>query len=257
MNDQRETGEKFLRWIERQGVAAVSARLTRQALALSKQQQSAPPVQKCGVCGKGGHKTEGCAGDEGKGKLWEPNRDQRASLEQDIAGNAFAASGRTYPSGQGIETFLREEWRQKMGKEKGAQELRVKAEANIGSCRVCKGRHEYQRRLPWGSLPWPSDRLQSCKNFQAMNPQQRAGVIQEQGGCVVCLSWGHNKLRCNMVQYHNEGGPGIGSKERGGAGVCGQLHHRMLHGSSSAHGSTNAVMGLPREQEGFRQDWSS
>ena len=82
MNDQRETGEKYLRWIERQGAAAVSARLTRQALALSKQQQSAPPVKKCGVCGKGGHKTESCAGDEGKGKLWEPNRDQRASLEQ-------------------------------------------------------------------------------------------------------------------------------------------------------------------------------
>ena len=37
MNDQRKTGEKFLRWIERQGAAAVSARLTRQALA--------PPVQ--------------------------------------------------------------------------------------------------------------------------------------------------------------------------------------------------------------------
>ena len=109
MNDQRETGEKFLRWIERQGAAAVSARLTRQALALSKPQQSAPPVQRCGVCGKGGHKTESCAGDEGKGKLWEPNRDQRASLEQEIAGNAFAASGRTYPNGLGIDTSLREE----------------------------------------------------------------------------------------------------------------------------------------------------
>ena len=117
MNDQRKTGEKFLGWIERQGAAAVLARLTRQALALSKQQQSAPPVQKCGVCGKGGHKTESCAGEEGKGKLWEPNRDQRASLEQEISGNAFAASGRTYPSGQGIETSLREEWRQKMGTE--------------------------------------------------------------------------------------------------------------------------------------------
>ena len=93
LNDQRKTGGKFLGWIERHGAAAVSARLTHQALALSKQQQSAPPVQKCGVCGKG--------------KLWEPNRDQRASLEQEIAGNAFAASRRTYPSGQGTETSSR------------------------------------------------------------------------------------------------------------------------------------------------------
>ena len=94
--------------------------MTRQALALSRKPQGAPPVQKCGVCGKGGHKTESCAGGEGKGKLWGLARDQRASLEQEIAGNAFAASGRTYPSGQGIETSSREEWRQKMGTEEGA-----------------------------------------------------------------------------------------------------------------------------------------
>ena len=153
MDDQRETGEKFLRWIERQGAAAVSARLTRQALALPKTQQSAPPIQKCGICGKGGHKTESCVGGEGKGKLWEPKWDQRASLEQEVVGNVFATSGRIYTIGQGTETSSREEWRQRMGTEKGAQELRVKAEVKIGSCPVCKGRHKYQRRLPWGSLP--------------------------------------------------------------------------------------------------------
>ena len=92
MNDQRKTGEKFLGWIERLGTATVSARLTRQALTLSKPEQSAPPVQKYGVCGKGGHKTESCAGGEGKGKLRGLNWDQRASLEQGISGNAFAAS---------------------------------------------------------------------------------------------------------------------------------------------------------------------
>ena len=68
---------------------------------------------------------------------------------------------------------------------------------------------------------------------------------------------GHKQLRCNMVQYHNEGGPGIGCEKREGAGVCGQLHHRLLHSSRSAHVSANAVAGLPRGQEGFRQDWFS
>ena len=77
MNDQRMTGEKFLGWIERQGAAEVSARLTCQALALSKPQQSAPPVQKWGVCGKGGHKTESCAGGDGKGKLRERPSNKR------------------------------------------------------------------------------------------------------------------------------------------------------------------------------------
>ena len=32
-------------------------------------------------------------------------RDQRAPLKQEIAGKAFAASGRTYPNGRGIETL--------------------------------------------------------------------------------------------------------------------------------------------------------
>ena len=112
-----------------------------------------------------------------------------------------------------------------METEEGAQELRAKDEAKIGSCLVCKGKREYQRRLPLGALSWLSDRLQECKDFQALNPHQRAGVIlahvqavvrrttawtdlqayrprviQDQGGCVVCLSWGHHKFRCNMVQ---------------------------------------------------------
>ena len=43
LNDQRKPGEKFLAWLKTQGAAAVSARLTHQALVLSKQDQSAPP----------------------------------------------------------------------------------------------------------------------------------------------------------------------------------------------------------------------
>ena len=144
-----------------------------------------------------------------------------------------------------------------MGTEEGAQELRIKAEAKIGSYPVCKGIHKYQRRLPWESLLWPSDWLPECKSFRALNPQQRSGVIQDQGGCVVCLSWGNHKFRCNMVQRHNEGGPGIECKEREGAGVCGQLHYRLLHRRRSAHASANAAEGLPRRQEGFQQDWFS
>ena len=103
-------------------------------------------------------------------------------MEQEIIRNAFAASGRTYLTGQGRGTPPRDEWRQKMGTEEGAKELRVAAEERAGSCPACKGTHKYQRRLPWGSLPWPSDRLQECKAFQALNPQQRAKVIQDQVG---------------------------------------------------------------------------
>ena len=84
-NDQRKLGEKFLAWLERQGAAANSARLTQQALALSKQPLNAPPVPRCGACGKGGHKTESCEGGEGNGKPWGLGRDQGALLEQELA----------------------------------------------------------------------------------------------------------------------------------------------------------------------------
>ena len=85
--------------------------------------------------------------------------------KKELAGNAFAMSGTAYPSGQGAGTPPRVEWKQKMGTEEGAKELWATAEAKTGPCPVCKEKHEYQRKLPWGSLTWPRDRLQECKAF--------------------------------------------------------------------------------------------
>ena len=113
------------------------------------------------------------------------------------------------------------DWRQKMGTEEGSKEIRATAEVKTGPCPVCKEKHVYHWKLPWGSLQWPSDRLQECKAFQAMSPQQQAKVIQEQGGCAVCASWAHPKARCNRVRHHVEGGPSIGCQEKEGSGVCG------------------------------------
>ena len=48
--DQRKLGEKFLAWLERQGAAANSARLTQQALSLTKQPLISPPMPRCGAC---------------------------------------------------------------------------------------------------------------------------------------------------------------------------------------------------------------
>ena len=100
-------------------------------------------------------------------------------------------------------------------------------------------------------------RSQKCKTFQALNPQQRAKVIQEQGGCVVGVSWAHTKARYNRVRRHTERGPSIGCQEKEGSGVCDQHDHRLLHGSKSAYASANAVAGTPRGHEGSRPDWFS
>ena len=74
---------------------------------------------------------------------------------------------------------------------------------------------------------------------------------------MVCMSWAHTKVRCNLVRRHTEGGPSIGCQEKEGSGVCGQHHHRLLHGSKSAYASANAVAGAPRGHGGSRPDWFS
>ena len=53
-------------------------------------------------------------------------------------------------------------WQQQMETEEGAKEVRVMVQARTGPCPVCKERHFYQRKVPWGSLLWPSDRLTEC-----------------------------------------------------------------------------------------------
>ena len=95
------------------------------------------PVQKTAKCShgaemwrcwKGGHKTESCAGGEGKGNTWGLTWEQGASLEQEIAPKR-TDNGDPPP---------RDEWRQKMGTEEGAKELRVAAEEKTGKCPICK-----------------------------------------------------------------------------------------------------------------------
>ena len=156
-------------------------------------------------------------------------------------------AGRSGPA-EYQECFSPQEWAQKMRTEKGSREARSTAEARNGPCPVCKEKHVYTRKLAWGVLSWPSSRLHDCNAFVTLSPPQRAKVIQEQGGCVICLSWMHPRVRCNMKAPKN---PGLGAasllcQERDGTGVCGQAHHRMLHGSKAADTSENAVVGAPR-----------
>ena len=83
VTNQKKLGVKFLAWLERQGEAANSARLTQQALSLARQATAQNAVQRCGSGGKAGHKVENCTRREGRGK----------HLDQGLAGRTFAASG--------------------------------------------------------------------------------------------------------------------------------------------------------------------
>ena len=94
----------------------------------------------------------------------------------------------------GRGTLSRGEWKQRMGTKEGTQGLRDMAEARTG----------------------------------VQGPQQWATVIQEQEGCMVCVSWGHLKDRFNQVRCHKEGGPSVECQDKEGSGVCGQHHHKLL-----------------------------
>ena len=90
-----------------------------------------------------------------------------------------------------------------MRTEEGSKEIQSTAEARIGLCPVCKEKHVYHRKLGWGSLSWPSSRLQDFKAFRTLSPPQQAKVIQEQGGCVVCLSWVRPQSKVHLKEPKN------------------------------------------------------
>ena len=81
-------------------------------------------------------------------------------------------------------------------------------------------------------------------------------MIEEQGGCVSCLSWAHTTLKSSLKEPKNPG-PGAASlrcQEREGTGVCDRAHHKMLHGSKFAYMSANLVLGAPRGPVASRSD---
>ena len=65
--DQRKLGEKFLAWLERQGAATNSARLTQQALSLTKQPLISPPMPRCGRVEKVATRPKTVQGEKKKG----------------------------------------------------------------------------------------------------------------------------------------------------------------------------------------------
>ena len=120
--------------------------------------------------------------------------------------------------------------------EEGSKEICRLAEARTGPRPVCQEPQVYNRRMSWGSLSWPSSRLQDCGAFRALSSSKRGRLKEEQRGCVTCLSWTHPNSKCPLKEPKT---PGLGTvffryQEKEGMGVCGQTHHRMLHGSKAA-----------------------
>ena len=120
--------------------------------------------------------------------------------------------------------------------EEGSKEICRLAEARTGPRPVCQELQVYNRRMSWGSLSWPSSRLQDCGAFRALSSSKRARLIEEQRGYVTCLSWTHPNSKCPLKEPKtpSSGTVCLRYQEKEGTGVCGQTPHRMLHGSKAA-----------------------
>ena len=75
-----------------------------------------------------------------------------------------------------------------MKTESGSKELKARVEADLKPCPACAGKHTYTRKLPWGEIDWPSQRMDACKAFVDKTATDRAKLIQDQGGCRVCCA---------------------------------------------------------------------
>ena len=128
MKSQKKLGEKFLAWLERQGEAANSARMTQQALSLAKQATAQKFVLRCLLCGKAGQKVENCTGTASYNQI------SRMTL-----GGEPGQEGRS----RSPDHIPRQEWAQKLLREEGSKEIRLTAEARIGPCPACREKHVY------------------------------------------------------------------------------------------------------------------
>ena len=81
-------------------------------------------------------------------------------------------------------------------------------------------------------------------------------MIEVQEGCATCLSWTHPSSKYPLKEPKNPGPWAVSLKcqEREGTGVCGEAHHRMLHGSNVAHTSANSALGALRKPGESRPD---
>ena len=115
-------------------------------------------------------------------------------------------------------------------------------------CLSCKTVHWFRRKLVWGEADWPSSRMEACLAFKVETAPQRAKLLEDLGGCILCTLWAHSRTRCNLREPRNPGPDArtIKCQEKIGEGVCGREHLGLLHGSEASHALVSAATLQPR-----------
>ena len=180
-------GERFKRWLEREGKAATRAHLEKLSLDYHPKSSSS-----------------------------SSSKNQSNPLHSD----SFVATG----SGSYLT---------KVATKAGAEALKGEILVSDTVCPACKKNHSYERTFSWGKMDWPSRQLSSCPTFSDLGVKERAKMVEVQGGCPLCTSWMHSISRCWAAKAKAKATHAC--SEETTKGVCGKMHHPLLHSSGNAY----------------------
>jgi hypothetical protein len=219
--------EVFVTWIEEENRMATIAKNRRLACEMRQGSRSNP--QKTGASNKPSEVTEAIAVD--------------TFLAHGTAGGSTKVVNKDASGGGEAGTAG---WKQKLGTKEEASKEKEARETAMGPCPACKGRHTYTRKLVWGSMEWPSSRLDQCSSFKALSPAARATMLEGASGCNKCLSWEHVPKRC-FFKKEVECPETVSGGEK-----CGRSHHALLHGSANVYCESFCLSAVSKE--GSRDD---
>ena len=94
-------------------------------------------------------------------------------------------------------------------------------------CPVCSQQHTFNAR---GKTLYKS-RLSACDAFRNKSVEERATVVENCGGCALCLDWtGNHKRDACDAKVGQQKFPWCDVNT--GSGVCGRNHNKLLHGNT-------------------------
>jgi hypothetical protein len=221
LKDTRGKEEKFVEWLEKMGQAAKSARRMEVAASLMASQASCPRAHPSTVPTSLPVPVPTSLPVPVPTSLPVP-----VPVPQPLDNGLMAEAA--HPGG---------DYEEALQTEAGARMARQLWQERLGACPLCRLRHTYLRQFKWGSLEWPSQRLEGCAVFQAMLPAERGQALGDLAGCTVCTAWTHTRTRCRNGYL-----PDCREVSRGR--TCGGRHHKLLH-TTAVHLESTTDLGQP------------
>ena len=99
-------------------------------------------------------------------------------------------------------------------------------------CPACAGTHT---AMGSNSKTYYKTRLSNCEVFTSKSVNERAVIIQQTMGCVLCLDWpGSHQARACQAKGR-QGKTFEPCKQLTNGSLCGKRHNHLLHGSRNSY----------------------